>query len=132
MPINIHLLLIILGSNLTKTYYATLFVTNNAPNDVELKWNVNGKEQSQIYPIGAGGGFDVTVKASAQPGPIEFKAYQTGTTTLVKLNGQDNLMVTPTETKTPVNVVIGGGGVYYFCSHVYAFLSSSIVGSLFL
>ena len=107
-------------------------MTNNAQNAVELKYNVNGQEQKQEFPVGAGGSFDVTVQGSVQPGPIEFKAYKTGTTTIVQLNGQDNLMVTPSETKTPVNVVIGGGGMNYFCSHIRAFLSSSILRSLFL
>ena len=84
-------------------------MTNNAQNAVELKYNVNGQEQKQEFPVGAGGSFDVTVQGSVQPAPIEFKAYKTGTTTIVQLNGQDNLMVTPTETKIPVNVAVGGG-----------------------
>ena len=93
-----------------KTYYATLSVINQSPNDVQIKYTVNGQEQSQEFPKGAAGQFDVTIQSNSAPGGIEFKAFQKGTTTVFKMNGKESLMVTPTETKSPVSVTIGEGG----------------------
>ena len=93
----------------TKTYYASLTVINQFNGDVEIKYAVNGQQQTQEFPKGSAGGFDATVQSSSAPGPIEFKAYQKGTMTTVKMNGQDNLMVTPKETKAPVSVTVTGG-----------------------
>ena len=51
----------------------------------------------------------MTIQSASAPGPIEFKAYQKGTSNIVQLNGQDSLMVTPTETKSAISVTAGGG-----------------------
>ena len=96
------------GGGQAKTYYASLSVTNQSPNDVEIKYLVNGQEQKQEFPKGSAGGFDVTVQSSSVPGDIEFKAYQKGTSTIVKMNGGESVKVTPTETKNAVAVTIGG------------------------
>ena len=40
-----------------KTYYASLSVTNQSPNDIEIKYTVNGQEQKQEFPKGSAGGF---------------------------------------------------------------------------
>ena len=93
-----------------KTYYTTLSVINQSPNDIQIKYTVNGQEQSQEFPKGAAGQFDVTIQSNSAPGAIEFKAFQKGTTTVFKMNGKESLMVTPTETKSPVSVTIGEGG----------------------
>ena len=91
-----------------KTYYASLTVINQSPGDVEVKYTVNGQEQKQEFPKGSAGGFDVTVQSTSAPAAIEFKAYEKGTTNVLQMNGEGSLKVTPTETKSPVSVTIGG------------------------
>ena len=56
---------------------------NQSPNDIEIKYTVNGQEQKQEFPKGSAGGFDVTVQSTATPSAIEFKAFQKGTSTVV-------------------------------------------------
>ena len=105
-----------------KKYYASLTVINQYAGDIEIKYTANGQEQKQEFPKGSAGGFDVTVQSASAPGPIEFKAYQKGTSNIVQLNGQDSLMVTPTETKSAVSVTAGGGaaGGQYFSTALLA------------
>ena len=35
---------------------ASLSVTNQSPNDIEIKYTVNGQEQKQEFPKGSAGG----------------------------------------------------------------------------
>ena len=98
------------GGGQAKTYYASLTVINQSPGDVDVKYTVNGQEQKQEFPKGSAGGFDVTVQSTSSPSAIEFKAYEKGTTNVLQMNGEGSLKVTPTETKSPVSVTIGGAG----------------------
>ena len=106
-----------------KTYYASLSVTNQSPDDIEIKYTVNGQEQKQEFPKGSAGGFDVTVQSSTVPSAIEFKAYQKGTTTPVLVNGEGSVKVTPTETKNTVSITVGGSGSGGQAKTYYASLS---------
>ena len=106
-----------------KTYYASLSVTNQSPNDIEIKYLVNGQEQKQEFPKGSAGGFDVTVQSTTTPSAIEFKAYQKGTTTLVLMNGENSIKVTPTEAKNTVSVTVGEGSTGSQAKTYYASLS---------
>ena len=106
-----------------KTYYASLSVTNQSPNDIEIKYTVNGQEQKQEFPKGSAGGFDVTVQSTATPSAIEFKAFQKGTSTVVPMNGESSLKVTPTEAKNTVSIIVGEGGSGGQAKTYYASLS---------
>ena len=84
----------------------SLSVTNQSPDDIEIKYTVNGQEQKQEFPKGSAGGFDVTVQSAAEPGAIEFKAYKKGTSTSVLMNGRPILSVSLVDVKKSISVVI--------------------------
>lgn len=61
-------------------------------------------------PKNGQGSISVSFTSSQQPAAMEFKAFEKGTTNVVKLNGNDNLVVVPMEQLTPVSVIIAGEG----------------------
>ena len=91
-----------------KTYYVALQLTNKDASDITLKWKQGAEDKQLDVPKLSGISYDVMISATETPAAVVFQGYEKGTTKAIKLNGQTTLSLTPTETKTPVIVNIGG------------------------
>ena len=100
----------LLGSTPTqKTYYVSLAITNQSPDDATISYLENGNLKEQDVPKNSVGSIMMSFTSSVMPKAIEFKAFKKGTVTVVKLNGTESLFVKPTESLVTVPVLIGAG-----------------------
>ena len=88
-----------------------LSISNQSPKDVTISYLENGQLKEQDIPKNGQGSISLSFTSSQQPPAIEFKAFEKGTSNVVKLNGNDNLVVVPMEQLTPVSVTIAGEGM---------------------
>ena len=94
-----------------KIYYISLELENYGQKPVTLKWKQDKEDKELNVPQLATIRYDVIITSSVQPAPINFIAYEGGTSNMVRLNNTDTLTLSATEEKTPVVVTIGGGGM---------------------
>lgn len=92
-----------------KTYYISLSVVNKSPYNTTLSYLENGQLKEQDLLSGGSVGITSTMTASQQPGEIAFKAFQKGSNAAMTLNGNETLMVRPTETLVTIGVTLDGG-----------------------
>ena len=96
-----------------KTYYISLSITNQSPEDVTLSFLENGQLKEEDVPKSAVGSIMMTFTSKVQPGLVEFKAFKKGTATVVQLNGTDSIQVAPTESLRTIPVFISGTGEFF-------------------
>ena len=89
-------------------YYVTLNVTNNNNKAIDITYNVDDILQKQTVPANGFGTVTTSIWATSPPPPMKFIAYETGTSTVVKMNGQDQLLFDPITYIAPESVYITG------------------------
>lgn len=89
-------------------YYVTLNVTNNNNKAIDITYNVKDILQKQTIPPNGFGTVTTSIWATSPPPPMKFIAYETGTSTVVKMNGQDQLLFDPITYIAPESVYITG------------------------
>ena len=73
-----------------------------------MTYNVDGILQKQTIPANGFGTITASIWATSPPPPMKFIAYETGTSTVVKMNGQDQLLFGPITYIAPESVYITG------------------------
>ena len=89
-------------------YYVTLNVTNNNNKAIDITYNVEDILQKQTIPPNGFGTVATSIWATSPPPPMKFIAYETGTSTVVKMNGKDQLLFDPITYIAPESVYITG------------------------
>lgn len=82
---------------------------NQSPDDVTISYLANGEMREQNITKYSVSNLMVSLTSDGQPGDITFKAFKQGTNTVVRMNGMDSLIVTPTEAINTILATIGEG-----------------------
>ena len=88
----------------------SLTVINQSPDDVTISYFNNNTLQEEDIPKGSVGSISTSSgPVFVQPADIVFKAFEKGTSTIVKINGTDSIKVTPSRGVINIPVYIGDG-----------------------